>query len=195
MTTNTTTYRLCGFSDASLRAYAAVIYLEVEQEDSSELYLLCSKAKVSPVGELIIPQLELLSALILASLVDRVSEALLPLEPFVCYLNSKVAYYWITWQDRSWKPFVQNRVAEIRRVPVHGWKHCAGQLNPVDVPSCGQSMSEFLRNPWCFSRPKKSLQDSQSTWNQAMEMPQGCESETSCVLAIEGGDRGADPTR
>ena len=88
-------YRLVGFGDASQRAYAAVVYLQVEMEGRSHCQLLCSKARVTPVEKLTIPHLELLSALILARLIDRVSEAMktvLSLEPPVCYLDSKVAY-------------------------------------------------------------------------------------------------------
>ena len=132
-------YHLVGFGDASLRAYAAVVYLQVEMEGRSHCQLLCSKARVAPVEKLTIPLLELLSALILARLIDQVSEAMktvLSLEPPVCYLDSKVAYYWISGQDHSWKPFVQNRVVEIRkRVPAARWRHCLGELNPANTPS------------------------------------------------------------
>ena len=124
-------YHLVWFGDASLRAYAAVVNLQVEMEKKSHCQLLCSKARVAPVEKLTIPLLELLSALILARLIDQVSEAMktvLSLEPHVCYLDSKVAYYW--------KPFVQNRVVEIRkRVPAARWRHCSGELNPANTLS------------------------------------------------------------
>ena len=168
-----------GFGDASLRAYAAVVHLQVEIEGRSHCQLLCSKARVAPVEKLTIPLLELLSALILARLIDQVSEAMktvLSLEPPVCYLDSKVAYYWISGQDRSWKPFVQNRVVEIRkRVPAARWRHCSGELNPANTPSRGQNMSEFRNNTLCLSGPKISHEGLKS--EELMEMPQECLSE------------------
>ena len=69
-------YLLCGFGDASLRAYAAVVYLLVETEHSSHYHLLCSKVRVSLVEKLTIPRLELLSTLIVARLMERISFAL-----------------------------------------------------------------------------------------------------------------------
>ena len=53
-----------------------------------------------------------------------------------CYTDSQVALYWIRGKDKEWKPFVQNRVREIRH-NVHPdlWNHCPGKTNPADLPS------------------------------------------------------------
>ncbi len=66
-----------------------------------------------------IPRLELLSALLLSKLMDNVSRALsleLPLGEPSYFTYSKVSLYWIQGQDKEWKPFVQNRVNQIRSV-------------------------------------------------------------------------------
>ena len=156
--TEAITYCLYGFGDAFLKAYAAAIYLQMEKEGCLRCHLICSKSRVSPVERLTIPRLELLSTLILSRLVSRVSEALksvLTLEPPTCFLDSKVAYYWINGQDRSWKPFVQNRVAEIRRrVPPSRWRHCTGETNLADAPSIGQNMADIIMNPLWFTGPE-----------------------------------------
>ena len=66
-------YALDGFCNASLKAYAAVVYLRVETESSTYSHLLCSKTRVAPLKKVTIPRLELLSALLLARLISTVT--------------------------------------------------------------------------------------------------------------------------
>ena len=119
VTEHSSTYQLCGFGDASNKAYAAVVYLRTRNGEDTHCQIVCSKSRVSPMQELTIPRLELLSALLLARLLTSVAKALkdqIQLTPPVCYLDSKVAYHWIRGtdkRDKSWRPFVQNRVNEI----------------------------------------------------------------------------------
>ena len=58
--------QLYGFCDASLRAYAAVVYLVIEMEGERVPQLVSSKTRVAALKELTIPRLELLSGLLLA---------------------------------------------------------------------------------------------------------------------------------
>ena len=44
-----TIYTLCGFSNASTRAYAAVVYLMIESEITTEVMFLVSKTRVAPL--------------------------------------------------------------------------------------------------------------------------------------------------
>ena len=67
---------LCGYCDASLSAYAAVIYLLIESESGSYMHFVASKTRVSPLKRQTIPRLELLSALLLARLMETVTAAL-----------------------------------------------------------------------------------------------------------------------
>lgn len=61
-----------------------------------------------------------------------------------CYTDSQVALYWIRGKEKEWKPFVQNRVQEIRRnVHPNFWSHCPGRSNPADLPSRGLGMIEL----------------------------------------------------
>ena len=49
--------------------------------------------------------------------------------------------------EKEWKPFVQNRANEIRRLlPAQIWKHCFGKDNPTDLPSCGVAYTDLVRN-------------------------------------------------
>uniref|UniRef100_A0A1X7URT2 CCHC-type domain-containing protein n=1 Tax=Amphimedon queenslandica TaxID=400682 RepID=A0A1X7URT2_AMPQE len=64
--------RLIGFCDASLKAYAAVVYLE---NCDKELALLASKTRVSPLKSQTVPRQELLGAVLLARLIFSFSGA------------------------------------------------------------------------------------------------------------------------
>ena len=98
-----------------------------------------SKTRVAPLKVLTIPRLELLSAVLLARLITSVSESLstrIDLSEPRCFTDSQVTLFWIKGTARDWKPFVQNRVNEIRKlVPVEYWNHCSGKENPADIPS------------------------------------------------------------
>ena len=176
------TCSLHGFCDASNKAYAAVVYLQVTTTSGSCLRFLASKTRVGPVAQQTIPRLELLSALILARLVTNVRQALeeaIKVTGTTCWSDSEVALFWIWGESKTWKPFVQNRVEEIRSlVPVSSWKHCPGSTNPADLPSRGMTPMELSRStlwegwpmqfgPQCwYSRPGQ---------RSPKRMPQGIE--------------------
>lgn len=80
--------QLVGFCDASLSAYAAVLYLRMETESSVSVKFLAAKTRVAPLTGLTIPRLELLPALFLSKLLVPVHDALrteLTLHDPVCY--------------------------------------------------------------------------------------------------------------
>lgn len=67
---------LHGFGDASSKAYCAVVYLVYKTNEGTSAKLLTSKSRVAPLKKLTIPRLELMSARILAQLMDTVKLAL-----------------------------------------------------------------------------------------------------------------------
>ena len=144
---NQVTYSLCGFCDASTRAYAAVVYLLLRSETNTTVQFLAAKTRVAPLQSQTIPRLELLSALLLSRLIVSVSSSLNSMLPQLesrCYTDSRVALFWIRGTEKEWKPFVRNRVAEIRRnVPPECWSHCAGNINPADKPSRGITLQQL----------------------------------------------------
>ena len=155
--TETSSYSLHGFSDASQRAYAAVVYLRMVTSSGCVVRLVSSKTRVSPAKEHTIPRLELLAALLLARLMSCVESALkeeISLTPPICHTDSKVALYWIKGVGGEWKQFIENRVTEIRKlVPVECWMHCPGKENPADLPSRGVSVEELMNSHLWFNGP------------------------------------------
>ena len=73
-------HQLHGFSDASCKAYAAVVYLRTEHANGDiEVNLVASKARVAPIKRQSIPRLELLGATILARLMKTIEKSLVSL--------------------------------------------------------------------------------------------------------------------
>ena len=67
---------LIGFCDASKAAYAAVIYLSIQNGSVTSTQFVACKTRVAPLKEISIPQLELLTALLLSKLIVNVQKAL-----------------------------------------------------------------------------------------------------------------------
>ena len=149
---------LHGFGDASSKAYAAVIYLDVTTTVAGYLKSVASKSRVAPVKELTIPRLELLATLVLARLITHVKEALeldVTITNMTCWTDSRVTLFWIKGEEREWKQFGRNRVSEIRTlVPARRWQHCNGEENPADIPSRGLSPVELSKCPLWKEDPK-----------------------------------------
>ena len=66
---------LHGFGDASNKAYCAEVYFVYSTQDGVYVRLLTSRSRVAPLKTLTIPRLELMSARILAQLMDTVKKA------------------------------------------------------------------------------------------------------------------------
>jgi len=69
--------QLHGFCDASLQAYAAIVYVRsVHQNGHIEVTIVASKTRVSPMKKPTIPRLELLGAVLLSRLTAMVFGAI-----------------------------------------------------------------------------------------------------------------------
>ena len=134
------------FGNASSGAYAAVIYLKISSESGNAVNFGASKTTVSPTTGQKIPIRNCCSS----KLIDSVSVALRPELEFkniCCYTDLKVALYWIRSTENEWKPFVENRANEIRKlVPPTCCSHCPGKENLADLPSRGMTMLELVRS-------------------------------------------------
>ena len=142
-------YSLHGFGDASAKAYCAVIYLVCETGSGIYSRLVCSKTRIAPLKGLSIPRLELMSARILANLMENVRNALsfqVEITSFKYWLDSETALFWLN-NAGEWKQFVRQRVNEIlAKTDKNNWGHCPGKENPADIGSRGLQASKLKNN-------------------------------------------------
>ena len=104
------------FTDASIIAYRAVIYLRVQDESHVTLRLITAKARISPVKRVTIPRLELMGCLVGASLYEAVKNCNGFKDIKASFSTDlTIALTWIR-RDDKWGTFVGNRVSEITKL-------------------------------------------------------------------------------
>ncbi|XP_018347285.1 PREDICTED: uncharacterized protein LOC108751546 [Trachymyrmex septentrionalis] len=150
-------YELHGFSDASTKAYASVVYVRVESNSGMvTTTLLTSKSRIAPTRQLTVPRLELCGALLLARLISKLRS----LSAFQgcnihCWTDATIVLDWLNEQSSHWKTFVANRVAEIHSLlPDITWRHVPGSDNPADLASRGVKPADIgTSNIWWRGPP------------------------------------------
>lgn len=145
------------FGDASKRAYCAMAYLVYRTDDGqAHANLVASKMRVAPLKQLSIPRLELMSARILAQLMNTVCNALqsqVKVDGVRFWMDSKTALSWIQ-NKRKWKQFVQHRADKILRLTnKEKWAHCSTLENPADLGSRGVLASQLKENKLWWRGP------------------------------------------
>ena len=160
------------FADASSNAYAAATYMRVVEGGNVKTRLIASKSRVAPLRTNTIPRLELLAALVAARLGRAIQAALeteFPVNSMYFWSDSLTALFWIN-RSKEMKQFVENRVAEIRRLTdVNSWNHCPGKDNPADIPSRGCKARDLDNNLLWWNGPAWLKKDS-SEWPKREEI-------------------------
>ena len=184
---------LHGFGDASKKAYCAMVYLAYRTEDGkTHVRLVASKTRVAPLKELSIPRLELMSARILAQLVNTIKNALssqLEVNGVRYWLDSKTALSWIQ-NKGEWKQFVRHRVNEILRLGSKvEWSYCPTEENPADIGSRGAIASQLKEDELWWQGPQW-LSGNPQDWpktTETLRTPESSEEEkkSSMVLLTE----------
>ncbi|XP_043463826.1 uncharacterized protein LOC122499504, partial [Leptopilina heterotoma] len=138
--TAASSYQVHGFSDASSRAYAAVVYLRLDQGNGNfRVSLLAAKSKVAPVKTVSIPNLELCGAALLVRLIRHlIGLDFLQGLPIFAWSDSQVVLTWLRKHPCHWKTFVANRVSFIQtELPSATWAHVQTKENPADLATRG----------------------------------------------------------
>lgn len=149
--------QLHGFSDASTRAYAGVVYCRVEQQDGTvSTNLIASRTKVAPLKTISLPRLELCGALLLSRLLKQVILAMrIPLDQTYCWTDSTIVLAWLHGEPQKWKTFVANRVVEIKdNTNNTQWHHVVSQENPADIASRGMFLTDLKKEKMWWKGPE-----------------------------------------
>ncbi|XP_072395161.1 uncharacterized protein [Diabrotica undecimpunctata] len=147
------------FSDASLKAYGACIYLRVTyKSEQVSCSLLASKSRIAPLKPLTLPRLELMGALLCSKLTAKIAnivkEKLSQLDSINMWSDSEIVLAWLRSHPSRWTQFVANRVAQILdNSPNAHWRHVRSKENPADILSRGMLPSELINSSLWFHGP------------------------------------------
>ncbi|XP_070855517.1 uncharacterized protein [Drosophila suzukii] len=138
---------LHGFSDASTRAYAAVVYSRVTNDDGFiSVSLVAAKTRVAPLKQQSLPRLELCAALLLSQLIRSISSGLRHKNITVfAWSDSSIVLSWLSYAPAQLKTFVGNRTSEIlKTLPRKAWRHVDSKSNPADCASRGLTAADLI---------------------------------------------------
>ena len=144
-------YQLHIFCDASVHAFGAVAYAVIE--GSSQL--ITSKARVTPVKTRTLPELELTAIQIGVKLANYIARTLTKINfnQIHVWSDNEAALQWIR-NDHCTKPYVKNRVAEIRESSGNYiFYHVGTKDNPADLISRGTTLKDLTNNSLWFNGP------------------------------------------
>uniref|UniRef100_A0A2H1VAB3 1-phosphatidylinositol 4-kinase n=1 Tax=Spodoptera frugiperda TaxID=7108 RepID=A0A2H1VAB3_SPOFR len=134
------TIELHGFSDASTKAYACVIYCKIKRDQDSSVVLVAGKTKLVSVNKnTSLPRLELSGAVLLSKLMTKIKTCLNNYNIMIFgWVDSMAVLGWLNGEADKWKPFVANRVKQVTAVmPPNCWQYIKSKENPADCATRG----------------------------------------------------------
>ena len=138
-----TDFELHILADASKTAYGAACYLVSENESK----LVLAKAKLAPIKQRTLPQLELIAVDLGIKLGKYLLDALSPQKVPSCvvlWTDSQITLDWLK-MDRHPKNFITQRIVNIKSlVPNCQFKFIPGNLNVADMLTRGLSSKRFF---------------------------------------------------
>ncbi|KAJ8982292.1 hypothetical protein NQ317_008021 [Molorchus minor] len=129
---------LHGFSDASIEAFGACVYIRsISMDGHCQISLVLAKSKVAPIKSVTIPRLELCGSLVLAQIVNKAKLSMsITFDEVYLWCDSSVALSWISTFPHLLQTFVGNRVSQIQSLTEpNQWRHIRSEDNPADIVS------------------------------------------------------------
>jgi len=153
------------FVDASAEAFAATAYFRFEAENGLvHVAQVIAKAKVAPIKQLSIPQLELQAAILGIRLAATVkANHTLKIDKTKYLTDSKVVLAWINSKKYKFKPFVAVRIGEILENSTRNeWFHVPTSENVADDATrmnnavFGDFSTRWFQGPEFLKQPEES---------------------------------------
>nr|XP_042897354.1 uncharacterized protein LOC122269252 [Parasteatoda tepidariorum] len=184
------------FSDASIKAYGAAVYIKIRVKDQIITNLVSSKTRVAPLKKITLPRMELMGAVLAARLAKEVKKVIDRKHQSTSFFwtDAKIVLYWIQSSTKRWKPFVANRVKEIQALTAQtSWHHCASRDNPADMLSRGVTVDVLLGSAKWWSGPdflKENIPDAyeEQTVHEEeyqVELKKNCDSHLVTLISID----------
>ena len=135
------------FTDASTKAYGAMVYLSKANQTS----LAMSKSHVAPVKTITLPKLELMAA-VMGTRLGKFDQLSIPhshdLIRIHFWTDSQIVLHWIN-KNNSSKTFVSHCVIGIVKLfPVSMWSYTPSPDNPADLLTRGVSTQQLSSELW-----------------------------------------------
>ena len=167
---------LC-FCDASVSAYAAVVYLRSSDSNQPAVKLVFSKSRLAPKKAVSVPRLELLAAVIGVRALSYVAMQLrVPISSRYLWSDSKCVLHWLT-SKKQLSVFVSNRVKEITGHTDVIFRYVSSSSNPADIGSRGSPYADLKTCTAWWEGPSwlKLPVDAWPDWNFEELTPSGLE--------------------
>ena len=147
---------LHGFSDASKKAFGAIVYVRTTYLDHPpQISLMTAKTKVAKLKPPTVPDLELCGAVLLTRLLVNAAAVLeIPLQHWHAWTDSAIVLNRLDGMPRHMTVFVKNRVSFIlQATSPKTWKHVRSSDNPADCASRGLMPRELLSHTLWWEGP------------------------------------------